>query len=140
MRDDRHVVHGSPVRSERAPVRDKRTTTRESFEMAFDIISMSSRRRASVLTHCTQRALSRHECIIKRQSSFRATPLTDERSSIRLNDKQSGLALLNDPQPGVVRESYPRTAMCVRSVDVHVSCSSQVDAQLAAFFIDPRAK
>jgi hypothetical protein len=24
--------------------------------------------------------------------------------------------------------------------DVHVSCSSQVDAQLAAFFIDPRAK
>jgi hypothetical protein len=25
-------------------------------------------------------------------------------------------------------------------VDVHVSCSSQVDAQLAAFFIDPRAK
>jgi hypothetical protein len=35
---------------------------------------------------------------------------------------------------------YPRTAMCVRNVDVHVSCSSQVDAQLAAFFIDPRAK
>ncbi|KAL0098725.1 hypothetical protein PUN28_020681 [Cardiocondyla obscurior] len=29
--------------------------------------------------------------------------------------------------------------MCVRNVDVHVSCSSQVDAQLAAFFIDPRA-
>jgi uncharacterized protein YerC len=26
--------------------------------------------------------------------------------------------------------------MCVRNVDVHVSCSSQVDAQLAAFFID----
>lgn len=47
---------------------------------------------------------------------------------------------VNDPQPGVVREQYPRTAMCVRNVDVHVSCSSQVDAQLAAFFIDPRAK
>ena len=46
----------------------------------------------------------------------------------------------NDPQPGVVRELYPWTAMCVRNVDVHVSCSSQVDAQLAAFFIDPRAK
>jgi hypothetical protein len=28
--------------------------------------------------------------------------------------------------------------MCVRNFDVHVSCSSQVDAQLAAFFIDPR--
>lgn len=49
-------------------------------------------------------------------------------------------SLLNDPQPGVVRESDPWTAMCVRNVDVHVSCSSQVDAQLAAFFIDPRAK
>lgn len=47
---------------------------------------------------------------------------------------------VNDPQPGVVRELYPWTAMCVRNVDVHVSCSSQVDAQLAAFFIDPRAK
>lgn len=47
---------------------------------------------------------------------------------------------VNDPQPGVVRELYPWTAMCVRIVDVHVSCSSHVDAQLAAFFIDPRAK
>ena len=34
----------------------------------------------------------------------------------------------------------PRSAMCVQSVDVHVSCSSHYDAQLAAFFIDPRAK
>ena len=34
----------------------------------------------------------------------------------------------------------PRSAMCVQSVDVHVSCSSHSDAQLAAFFIDPRAK
>jgi hypothetical protein len=40
----------------------------------------------------------------------------------------------------VVQEQYPRTAMCVRNVDVHVSCSSHFDAQLAAFFIDPRAK
>lgn len=45
-----------------------------------------------------------------------------------------------DPQSGVVRGQCPRTAMCVRNVDVHVSCSSHVDAQLAAFFIDPRAK
>ena len=46
----------------------------------------------------------------------------------------------NDPQPGVVQEQYPRTAICVRIVDVHVSCSSHFDAQFAAFFIDPRAK
>lgn len=53
---------------------------------------------------------------------------------------ESSIMHINDPQPGVVRELYPWTAMCVRNVDVHVSCSSQVDAQLAAFFIDPRAK
>ena len=34
----------------------------------------------------------------------------------------------------------PRSAMCVQNVDVHVSCSSHSDTQLAAFFIDPRAK
>ena len=50
------------------------------------------------------------------------------------------LGNVNDPQPGVVQELYPWTAMCVRNVDVHVSCSLHVDAQLAAFFIDPRAK
>ena len=54
--------------------------------------------------------------------------------------KPSSLRVGHDPQPGVVQEQYPGTAMCVRNVDVHVSCSSQVDAQLAAFFIDPRAK
>ncbi|CAK9834507.1 hypothetical protein ANTRET_LOCUS11025 [Anthophora retusa] len=50
------------------------------------------------------------------------------------------MGYVNDPQPSVVQELYPWTAMCVRNVDVHVSCSSHVDAQLAAFFIDPRAK
>jgi hypothetical protein len=30
--------------------------------------------------------------------------------------------------------------MCVRNVDVNVSCSSQVDEQLDEFFIDTRAK
>lgn len=54
--------------------------------------------------------------------------------------KPSSLLNWHDPQPGVVQEQYPRTAMCVQNVDVHVSCSSHVDAQLAAFFIDPRAK
>ena len=32
------------------------------------------------------------------------------------------------------------SAICVQSVDVQVSCSSHSDTQLAAFFIDPRAK
>jgi hypothetical protein len=30
--------------------------------------------------------------------------------------------------------------MCVRNVDVHVSCSSHVGAHFAASFIDPRAE
>lgn len=64
------------------------------------------------------------------------------RSYARVSETRAQAVSLyrNDPQPGVVRELYPWTAMCVRNVDVHVSCSSQVDAQLAAFFIDPRAK
>jgi hypothetical protein len=47
---------------------------------------------------------------------------------------------VTDPQSGVVQDINPRTAMCVRNVDVHVSCSSHVDALFAAFFIDPQAK
>lgn len=65
-------------------------------------------------------------------------------SSMRAHTRSShvpdSLGNGNDPQPGVVQEQYPKTAMYVRNVDVHVSCSSHVDAQLAAFFIDPRAK
>ena len=34
----------------------------------------------------------------------------------------------------------PVSAICVQSVDAHMSCSSHSDAQFAAFFIDPRAK
>jgi hypothetical protein len=33
-----------------------------------------------------------------------------------------------------------QTAICVQNVGVHVSCSSHVCTQLAAFFIDPRAE
>ena len=32
------------------------------------------------------------------------------------------------------------SAICVQSVDVHVSCSSHGITELAPFFIDPRAK
>ena len=62
-------------------------------------------------------------------------------------DRQTGKTQTKNPdgcpkptlsQTWTVNES--RSAMCVQSVDVHVSCSSHYDAQLAAFFIDPRAK
>ena len=38
------------------------------------------------------------------------------------------------------KDDERRSAICVQSVDAHMSCSSHSDAQLAAFFIDPRAK
>lgn len=46
----------------------------------------------------------------------------------------------SDPQSDGAQERVHRAAICVRIVDVHVSCSSHYDTQLAAFFIDPRAK
>ena len=46
----------------------------------------------------------------------------------------------SDPQSDGAQEQVHRAAICVRIVDVHVSCSSHCDTQLAAFFIDPRAK
>ena len=46
---------------------------------------------------------------------------------------------LTDPEPGMDK-GEPVSAICVQSVDAHMSCSSHSDAQLAAFFIDPRAK
>ena len=73
----------------------------------------------------------------------RAPPKRSARPNRRRRRTAASRAVVSfehDPQPDVVPEQYPRTAMCVRNVDVHVSCSSHVDAQLAAFFIDPRAK
>ena len=43
------------------------------------------------------------------------------------------------PSPDMVWNFF-QTAMCVQNVGVHVSCSSHVCTQLAAFFIDPRAE
>lgn len=48
---------------------------------------------------------------------------------------------VTDPQTGVARDSLvTRAAICVRLVDVRITCGLHDDAQLAAVFIDPRAK
>lgn len=48
---------------------------------------------------------------------------------------------VTDPQTGVAQDSLvTRAAMCVRLVDVRITCGLHDDAQLAAVFIDPRAK
>lgn len=60
----------------------------------------------------------------------------------RLNQQTQFQALMiTDPQTDMALgiESQ-RGAMCVRNVNVHVSCSSQFVTHFAAFFIDPRAK
>lgn len=46
-----------------------------------------------------------------------------------------------DPQTGVARDPrVTEAAMCVRLVDVRITCGLHDDAQIAAVFIDPRAK
>ena len=46
-----------------------------------------------------------------------------------------------DPQTGVARDPWvTEAAMCVRLVDVRITCGLHEDAQIAAVFIDPRAK
>lgn len=49
------------------------------------------------------------------------------------------LSQVSDPQPDMAWNLF-QAAMCVQIVGVHVSCSSHVCTQLAAFFIDPRAE
>ena len=88
-----------------------------------DFVYQSSRSRSP-------RGSNRLECNRSRQSA----------KAVKADAWPGSLCNRTDPQSGVVRGQCPRTAMCVRNVDVHVSCSSHVDAQLAAFFIDPRAK
>jgi hypothetical protein len=50
-----------------------------------------------------------------------------------------GCCFISYPQPDMVWKLF-QTAICVQNVGVHVSCSSHVCTQLAAFFIDPRAE
>lgn len=61
----------------------------------------------------------------------------------RANDDgaQPVCTTVTDPQTGVAQDSLvTRAAMCVRLVDVRITCGLHDDAQLAAVFIDPRAK
>ena len=50
-----------------------------------------------------------------------------------------GCWFISDPQPDMAWNLF-QAAICVQNVGVHVSCSSHVCTQLAAFFIDPRAE
>lgn len=57
------------------------------------------------------------------------------------SDAQPVCTTVTDPQTGVAQDSLvTRAAMCVRLVDVRITCGLHDDAQLAAVFIDPRAK
>lgn len=64
----------------------------------------------------------------------------------KCNENSIFIKQSNDPQPCVVHTASDKrnksvwTAICVQNVNVHVSCSSHVNTQFAAFFIDPQAK
>lgn len=111
----------------------------------------------------TGRAVSRkrHILVFLRRAPRKRDATKDPHVNIRLTagavcaDVRSGLlcALKNqqrtqpicttvtDPQTGVAQDSLvTRAAMCVRLVDVRITCGLHDDAQLAAVFIDPRAK
>ena len=61
------------------------------------------------------------------------------KTSMPLLETQEGW-MLNDPEQNMELKKDFNSAICVQKVDAHMSCSSHSDAQLAAFFIDPRAK
>lgn len=100
----------------------------------------------------TSRALAERACVFKNDLrrrlgrslagavSARAQAPRAERPRERGRATRQGLTFECDPRPGGGDGQSPKPAMCVRNVDVHVSCSSHVDAHFAAFFIDPRAK
>jgi len=71
---------------------------------------------------------------------FKSTTLTRGNSNLVPYGTVWSLSLVNRPSVRCGPGTSPRAAMCVRIVNVHVSCSSHGNAQLAAFFIDPRAK
>lgn len=70
-------------------------------------------------------------------------PATTRGSSSDACRRRIGLAEypVYDPQTGVARDPrVTEAAMCVRLVDVRITCGLHDDAQIAAVFIDPRAK
>ena len=84
--------------------------------------------------------------VAKPEDQCRQSPSQPHLEATRVSRRESPMqsestdGCLTDPEPGMDRGSDPLSAMCVQNVDVRVSCSSHSDAQLAAFFIDPRAK
>ena len=75
------------------------------------------------------------------RQDLKATPMTFRRRPNARAHAHARARRMSEPTLSQTWTAYkPRSAMCVQSVDVHVSCSSHSDAQLAAFFIDPRAK
>ena|SRR5215468_2159176 len=99
------------------------------------VLPISSRALESATAHCGA------VCVLKSVATV-STEYVPSTSGPRYDNIERGPSgflrpTLSQAWSGI---GNPRTAMCVRNVDVHVSCSSHVDAQFAAFFIDPRAK
>lgn len=142
-------TRGGHVRGTRQPKRTRERGRRSRQRRGADVWS-THRLRARDLTvantavHVEDRGTTRAGFQVcansKRRRSFTCGERPSSPNLLKRDGSKHAFTHKDDPQPGVVQEQYPRTAMCVRNVDVHVSCSSHADAQLAAFFIDPRAK
>jgi len=110
------------------------------------------------VTVCRHNLGGRPEAAARARFSPVEPPISHHRSGRRADDESPGglpppssdacrrrIGLAEypvyDPQTGVARDPrVTEAAMCVRLVDVRITCGLHDDAQIAAVFIDPRAK
>lgn len=89
--------------------------------------------RSRVCTHVCM-CVHTHDLVCRGASVRRA-------NAVHSRERNHRVTRITDPQTGVAQDSLvTRAAMCVRLVDVRITCGLHDDAQLAAVFIDPRAK
>lgn len=112
--------------------------------MAGAVAVTARRRRRGVVPRSNRQ--SRSAGAHDGRSSPRSGPREDAVATTCPSDacrRRIGLAEypVYDPQTGVARDPrVTEAAMCVRLVDVRITCGLHDDAQIAAVFIDPRAK
>jgi hypothetical protein len=144
-----------PPRNAQAHPASPRSTARKcSLRGAFERLVSLSRGKATRLSG--QSAAT--SCVLQTAENVRVFRLITTASRQKTSDRRrrgtsraackterarltgSGCHVHTTLRQAWLTEKNPKAAMCVRNVDVHVSCSSHVDAQFAASFIDPRAE
>lgn len=107
---------------------------RSAKESSASSDTRAPRRERDALAYAGER-----EIFISRRT--RTHDLVCRGANLHLRERNHRVTRITDPQTGVAQDSLvTRAAMCVRLVDVRITCGLHDDAQLAAVFIDPRAK